>query len=90
MSAYLFRAEWPIDDSGLDLTLAQLAQSAALDLPDLLVLSSALAVGPVSWRIALPEDPTGTPALVAECDAVHWTDPVRSIGARRKLWAVTP
>lgn len=80
--SYTFRAEWPIEDDGLDYTLAQLAQRAADELPDLLYNAGALDLGPWSWRIDVPADPDATPRLVAECEAEPWSDPFRS--ARRR------
>ena len=87
--SYTFRAEWPIEDDGLDYTLAQLAQRAAEDVPDLLVKAGALDIGPWSWHIDVPEDPNVAPSLVAECEAEPWVDPVR-YARRRKPWAVAP
>jgi hypothetical protein len=66
---HMFRAVWPIDEDGLDMTLAQLAHIAGPELGDLLTEQSAIPIGSWSFRIEGLQDFGDQPLLVAECPA---------------------
>lgn len=80
-----FRATWPIEPDGLDMTLENLrAEITAAEMADLQFYAGAEITGPITWRIDLDHM-----HLIAEAPARPWHDdlerrPGVSEGVRRR------